>query len=80
MGYIKNQFKFLELNFIKYQTFLVCSLPLLMITGPAIPDVIVTIISISFLVFETTAIEIKMAEKVLKVKEHTLNKSSLTNT
>lgn len=51
MIYIKKKYNFLESNFIKYQTILVCLLPLLLITGPAIPDILITILSISYLVY-----------------------------
>jgi hypothetical protein len=51
MTYIKNKNNFLNLKFIKYQTILVCLLPLLLITGPAIPDILITILSISYLVY-----------------------------
>jgi len=51
MKFIKNIFNFSESKFINYQTILVCSLPLLLITGSAAPDIIVTIISISCVLF-----------------------------
>jgi hypothetical protein len=51
MTYIKDKNNLLNLKFIKYQTILVCLLPLLLITGPAIPDILITILSISFLVY-----------------------------
>ena len=51
MKRIKNQYNSFDLDFIKYQTILVCLLPLLLITGPAIPDIIVTILSISYLIY-----------------------------
>ena len=51
MKRIKNQFNSFDLDFIKYQTILVCLLPLLLITGPAIPDIVVTILSISYLIY-----------------------------
>lgn len=47
----KKNFENLGSNFIKYHTILVCLLPLLLITGPAIPDIVVTILSISFLIY-----------------------------
>ena len=50
MERIKNQDNSFDLDFIKYQTILVCLLPLLLITGPAIPDITVTILSISYLI------------------------------
>ena len=51
MKYIKNQYNALSSEFIKYQTILVCLLPLLLITGPAIPDVMITILSASYLIY-----------------------------
>lgn len=51
MKQIKNQYNSFDLDFIKYQTILVCLLPLLLITGPAIPDIVVTILSISYLIY-----------------------------
>jgi hypothetical protein len=40
----------MNLKLIDYQTIAVCLLPLLLITGPALPDIMVTIISITYLV------------------------------
>ena len=51
MERIKNHYNSFDLDFIKYQTILVCLLPLLLITGPAIPDIVVTILSISYLIY-----------------------------
>ena len=51
MTNIRNNNNLLNLKFIKYQTILVCLLPLLLITGPAIPDILITILSISYLVY-----------------------------
>jgi hypothetical protein len=51
MKRIKNQYNSFDLDFIKYQTILVCFLPLLLITGPAIPDIVVTILSISYFIY-----------------------------
>jgi len=48
--YIENKHNILESNFIKYQTILVCLLPFILITGPAISDIVVTILSISYLI------------------------------
>ena len=49
--YIENKHNILESNFIKYQTILVCLLPFILITGPAISDIVVTILSISYLIY-----------------------------
>ena len=49
--YNENKYIFLESNFIKYQTILVCLLPFILITGPAISDIVVTILSISYLIY-----------------------------
>ena len=43
---IKNNRLFIEIN-----TFLICLLPLALITGPAIPDFIVILVSIFFLLY-----------------------------
>jgi O-antigen ligase len=51
MKLIKNFYNSFDLDFIKFQTIIVCLLPLLLITGPAIPDIIVTILSISYLTY-----------------------------
>jgi len=40
----------MNLKLIDYQTIAVCLLPLLLITGPALPDIMVTIISNTYLV------------------------------
>ena len=46
---VTNFFK--ESKFIKIQTYLICSLPLLLTTGSAIPDFIVSVSSVSFLIY-----------------------------
>jgi hypothetical protein len=49
----KNQTKlnFFELEFVKYQTILVCSLPLLMIIGAAVSDIVVSIVAIGYAIY-----------------------------
>jgi hypothetical protein len=47
----KTKLNFFELEFVKYQTILVCSLPLLMIIGAAVSDIVVSIIAISYLIY-----------------------------
>ena len=51
MKTFNSKFAFFDLKFIQYQTILASSLPLLMIIGAAITDIVVTIMSISYLIY-----------------------------